>query len=189
MFVSHLHGDHFGGIPFLILNGQFAGRTSPLTVVGPPGTARRLPELMECMFPGSWRCGAGSRWTSRNCGRERPSPPRGCGPRASAPTTRAAPGPALALRLTLGATVIGYTGDTAWTDTLIDVAAGADLLIAEAYYRDKAVPYHLSHADLVAHAGRLASRRIVLTHMSADMLDHLDQARFETAADGLVLRV
>ena len=78
--------------------------------------------------------------------------------------------------------MIGYTGDTAWTDALIDVAAGADLLIAEAYYRDKAVPYHLRHADLVAHAGRLASRRIVLTHMSADMLDHLDQARFETAA-------
>ena len=69
------------------------------------------------------------------------------------------------------------------------LAAGADLLIAEAYYRDKAVPYHLRHADLVAHAGRLATRRIVLTHMSADMLDHLDLVRFETARDGLVLRV
>src|SRR6516165_1208979 len=47
VFVSHLHGDHFGGLPFLVLNAQFARRTSPLTVIGPPGTARRLPELME----------------------------------------------------------------------------------------------------------------------------------------------
>ena len=190
VFVSHLHGDHFGGIPFLVLNAQFARRTSPLTVIGPPGTARRLPELMEAMFPGSWRVRrrfavdvaelqpgaavttAGVR--AEGFGADHPSGPDG---------------PALALRLTVGATVIGYTGDTAWTDALVDVAAGADLLIAEAYYRDKAVPYHLRHADLVTHAGRLASRRIVLTHMSADMLDHLDQARFEAAADGLVLRV
>jgi ribonuclease BN (tRNA processing enzyme) len=199
VFVSHLHGDHFGGIPFLILNGQFAGRTSPLAVVGPPGTARRLAELMECMFPGS----TGVR---RRFGVDVTDLPPGATVTAAGVRAAAYPadhpsgedGPALALRLTLGGpvvgdaagdTVIGYTGDTAWTDVLIDVAAGADLLIAEAYYRDKAVPYHLRHADLAAHAGQLASRRIVLTHMSADMLDHLDQARFETAADGLVLHV
>ena len=36
VFVSHLHGDHFGGLPFLILDGQFSRRTRPLTLVGPP---------------------------------------------------------------------------------------------------------------------------------------------------------
>jgi ribonuclease BN (tRNA processing enzyme) len=190
VFVSHLHGDHFGGIPFLILNGQFAGRASPLTVVGPPGTARRLPELMECMFPGSWR--ARRRFAVEVAELRPGAAVTAAGVRAEgfgADHPSGPDGPALALRLTVGSAVIGYTGDTAWTDALVDVAAGADLLIAEAYYRDKAVPYHLRHADLVAHAGRLASRRIVLTHMSADMLEHLDQARFEAAADGLVLRV
>jgi ribonuclease BN (tRNA processing enzyme) len=190
VFVSHLHADHFGGIPFLILNGQFAGRASPLTVVGPPGTARRLPELMEGMFPGS--SGARRRFAVEVTELQPGAAVTAAGVRAEgfgADHPSGPDGPALALRLTVGATVIGYTGDTAWTDALIDVAAGADLLIAEAYYRDKAVPYHLRHADLVAHAGRLASARIVLTHMSADMLDHLDQARFEAAADGLVLRV
>ena len=190
VFVSHLHGDHFGGIPFLVLNAQFARRTSPLTVIGPPGTARRLPELMESMFPGSWRV---RRRFAVDIAELRPGAAvTAAGVRAEgfgADHPSGPDGPALALRLGVGATVIGYTGDTAWTDALIDVAAGADLLIAEAYYREKAVPYHLSHADLVAHARRLTSRRVVLTHMSADMLDHLDQARFETAADGLVLRV
>src|SRR5213592_4522704 len=36
--ITHLHGDHFGGLPFLILDGQFRHRTNDLTVVGPPGT-------------------------------------------------------------------------------------------------------------------------------------------------------
>ena len=85
--------------------------------------------------------------------------------------------------------MIGYTGDTAWTGALTEVAAGADLLIAEAYYRDKPVPYHLRHADLVAHAAELDCRRIVLTHMSDDVLDHLDEIGFETAYDGMVLRI
>jgi ribonuclease BN (tRNA processing enzyme) len=53
VFVSHLHGDHFGGLPFLVLDGQFSGRTQPLVVAGPPGIARRLSEAMECLFPGS----------------------------------------------------------------------------------------------------------------------------------------
>ena len=188
VFVSHLHGDHFGGLPFMILNGQFAHRVDPLTVIGPPGIARRLPELMECMFPGSST-------VARRFGVDlvelRP------GGEAVAAGVRAAAwaadhpsgGPALALRLAIGGKVVGYTGDTAWTDALIDVAAGADLLIAEAYYREKSVPYHLRLADLVAHGAQLTSRRIVLTHMSADVLEHLDQARFETAADGLVVQI
>jgi ribonuclease BN (tRNA processing enzyme) len=189
VFVSHLHGDHFGGLPFLILNEQFGRRSRPLTVVGPPGMAGRLGELMECMFPGSSTV---TRRFAVVVAELRPGaePVTAAGVQATAFLADHPSGsPALALRLVIGGKTIGYTGDTAWTDALVEVAAGADLLIAEAYYRDKNVPYHLRHADLVAHQGQLASRRIVLTHMSADMLDHLDQARFAVARDGLVLHV
>jgi len=55
--VTHLHGDHFGGLPFLILDGQFSRRTSPLLVAGPPGIRARLTEAMEILFPGSSRAG------------------------------------------------------------------------------------------------------------------------------------
>jgi ribonuclease BN (tRNA processing enzyme) len=192
VFVSHLHGDHFGGLPFLILDAQFARRAEPLTVVGPPGLARRLPELMECMFPGSTTVARRFRLDVVELAPDGSAAAAAAGVRAvcfAADHPSGPDGPALALRLTIGGKVIGYTGDTAWTDALIDVAAGADLLIAEAYYRDKHVPYHLRHADLVAHAGRLACRRIVLTHMSADMLQHRGQAGFEAASDGLVLRI
>jgi ribonuclease BN (tRNA processing enzyme) len=51
--VTHLHGDHFGGLPFLILDGQFSRRSTPLQVAGPPGTRARLAQAMEALFPGS----------------------------------------------------------------------------------------------------------------------------------------
>jgi ribonuclease BN (tRNA processing enzyme) len=97
--------------------------------------------------------------------------------------------PALALRLTVGGQVIAYTGDTAWTDVLPAVADGADLLIAEAYYFSKAIPHHLSFADLAAHRSELACRRVLLTHMSADMLARGDQPGFGTAWDGCVIHL
>jgi ribonuclease BN (tRNA processing enzyme) len=51
--VTHLHGDHFGGLPFLILYGQFSRRSAPVQVAGPPGVRTRLAEAMEALFPGS----------------------------------------------------------------------------------------------------------------------------------------
>ena len=97
--------------------------------------------------------------------------------------------PALALRLGLGGRVVAYTGDTAWTDILLSVADGADLLIAEAYRMDKAVPFHLRHADLAARRHLLTSARIVLTHMGPDVLSRPGEVLFETARDGLVLDI
>ncbi len=190
VLISHLHGDHFGGVPFLILDGQFARRTSPLTIAGPPGTADRLRMAMETSFPGS------------------STTPR----RFGVHVTELAPGstsavdgievtswevdhpsgaPPLAMRLGIGDTVIAYTGDTAWTDNLAAAADGADLLIAEAYYYDKPVPYHLRYTDLTTHRASLTSRQIVLTHMSADMLSRAaeGQLAFETARDGLTVQL
>jgi ribonuclease BN (tRNA processing enzyme) len=186
VFVSHLHGDHFGGLPFLILDGQFAGRTRPLTVAGPPGTARRLTDAMECLFPGSSTA-------ARRFGVEVVELNPGSAGTVSGIAVRAWAGvhpsgaPALLLRLDLAGKTIAYTGDTAWTDAVVDAAAGADLLIAEAYHLDKNVPYHLRHADLQAHRDLLTARRIVVTHMSADVLDRRDDVAFETAHDGLVI--
>jgi ribonuclease BN (tRNA processing enzyme) len=206
VFVSHLHGDHFGGLPFLILDGQFARRTAPLIVAGPAGTRQRLREAMECLFPGSTA-------VRRRFAVEVTELAPGQDAALAGVTVTAweadhpSGAPALALRLAIGGRVIAYTGDTAWTDAITEVAAGADLLIAEAYYRDKPVPYHLRLADLVSHRDRLGCERIVVTHMSADMLDRLgpagapdrlgpagasgrlSQAGFEAASDGMVIRL
>ena len=186
VFVSHLHGDHFGGLPFLILDGQFSRRARPLAVVGPPGIAARLADTMECLFPGSSTAPRrfGVRVTELAPGTA--STVCGVAVRAWA-ADHPSGAPALLLRLDLAGRTIAYTGDTAWTGAIADAAADADLLIAEAYYRDKNIPYHLRLADLNAHLDQLTARRIILTHMSADMLDAPHETSFEQAHDGLTI--
>ena len=186
VFVSHLHGDHFGGLPFLILDGQFSRRATPLTIAGPPGIAQRLTDTMECLFPGS--SSTARRFDVRTIEIKPGTMTTVAGIAVTAWEVNHPSGaPPLALRLDLAGKTIAYTGDTAWTDGLIECSAGADLLIAEAYYRDKDVPYHLRLTDLYAQRDRLTAKRIVLTHMSADMLHHLCPAAFEAAHDGLTL--
>ncbi|HEY6791398.1 MAG TPA: MBL fold metallo-hydrolase [Trebonia sp.] len=173
VLVSHLHGDHFGGLPFLILDGQFSRRTRPLAIAGPSGTSRRLAEAMECLQVTELEPGTASTVggvTARAWEADHPSG-----------------APALILRLEVAGKAIAYTGDTAWTDAIAEAAVDADLLIAEAYYRDKDVPYHLRLADLDAHRDRISARRVIITHMSDDMLGHPHEARFEAALDGLVI--
>lgn len=193
VFVSHLHGDHFAGLPFLILKEQFAHRTDPLAVLGPPGTGARLRAAMECLFPGS--AGAARDFPVVVTEVEPGGRAEVAGVAVSAwPAAHPSGAPALSLRLELGGRVIAYTGDTAWTDAVARVAAGADLLIAEAYVRVKAVPHHLRLADLVAHRAELDCKRLVLTHMSDDVLGASELTGYETASttaadDGLVLHV
>lgn len=183
VFVTHLHGDHFGGLPFVILDGQFSRRTTPLAIAGPPGTASRLADTMECLFPGS---GAAPRRFAVEITELRP----GTLATVAGVEVRAweadhpSGAPALLLRLGLGGQTVAYTGDTAWTSAIADAAADADLLIAEAYYRDKNVPYHLRLTDLEAHRDQLTARRIIITHMSADMLASQQEMPFEQAHDG-----
>ena len=53
IFLSHLHGDHIFGIPglFHTLSIEEQPRTEPLTIVGPPGTSKRIRELVGKEIP------------------------------------------------------------------------------------------------------------------------------------------
>jgi ribonuclease BN (tRNA processing enzyme) len=185
VFVSHLHGDHFGGLPFLILDGQFSRRTQPLRVVGPPGTAQRLTAAMECLFPGSARVSRAFAVTVTELEPGKTITVDDVTAQAFQ-ASHPSGAPALILRLTIAGVVIAYTGDTAWVPAISAAAADADLLIAEAYFWDKAVPHHLRYADLVAHEREISARRTIRTHMSADMLAHQDET---CAYDGLTVQV
>ncbi len=67
---------------------------------------------------------------------------------------------------------------------LADAARGADLFICEAYHFEKRVPFHLDYRTLLAHRAELACKRLVLTHMSADLLARASELSLETASDG-----
>ena len=53
VLVTHFHGDHFAGLPFLLLDAQFSRRTQPLVIAGPEGIETRLKQVMEALFENS----------------------------------------------------------------------------------------------------------------------------------------
>lgn len=183
ILLSHLHGDHFGGLPFLILDAQFSRRTRPLVIAGPPGVEARVRDAMEVLFPGS---SAVQRKFIMQFAELAEGSETVLGPLSVIPYRVVHPSgaPSFALRVTCGGKVIGYSGDTEWTDTLVQAARGADLFICEAYVFEKKIKYHLDYRTLMDRRTQLGCRRLMLTHMSDDMLQRLQGLDADWAEDG-----
>jgi ribonuclease BN (tRNA processing enzyme) len=64
---------------------------------------------------------------------------------------------------------------------------GADLFIVEAYVLDRQVKFHLDFATLASHRPEIGAKRLVLTHMSSDMLAKAAETGYEVAEDGMVI--
>jgi ribonuclease BN (tRNA processing enzyme) len=186
--LSHLHGDHFAGLPWLILDGQFGDRTRPLLIGGPPGTERRVGQLFEALYPGA---GSVKRAFDVRIVEFAAQAPSELGPAVVTPfeVAHSSGAPSYGLRVEYGGKLIAYSGDTEWTDSLRDVARGADLFVCECNYFDKRVPGHLDYRTLATHLHELECERLVLTHMSEDMLARAGELDVETATDGLVIEL
>jgi len=184
--LSHLHGDHFAGLPWLILDGQFAKRTMPLVIAGPEGVRERIERTFEALYPGA--TGVERRFDTRFIELAERTPCE-LGPALITPfeVRHQSGAPSYALRVEYAGKVIAYSGDTEWTDTLLELADGADLFICECTFFDTTAPGHLNYRTLVAKRPQLACERIVITHMSEQMLAHLDDADLDAAADGAVI--
>ena len=190
ILISHLHGDHFGGIPYFILDAQLhSKRRSPLTIAGPEGTGARLKDAMEVLFPGSLQYqakifpGSGGTPTGHPL-----VPSRSDGPFIESDSCQRQSGPGFPHRRGLQKT-IAYTGDTEWFDGLIPILKNADLLIAESYFYEKPIKFHLNYRTLMDYLPLLKPGKLLLTHMSRDMLDRLDEIDAEAAHDGLEIRI
>jgi ribonuclease BN (tRNA processing enzyme) len=186
VLVSHLHMDHFGGVPYLILDGQINRRTRTLVIAGPPGLQKRLQAAMEGGFPGSTQIVRRFTTDVLELPERRASQ---VGPALVTPFVfdHASGAPSYALRVEYSGKVIAYSGDTAWTEVLVEVARGADLFVCEAYFFDKNIKYHLNYQTLRQHRARLDCRQVILTHMSQDMLSHLSEVEFQCADDGKII--
>ena len=96
--------------------------------------------------------------------------------------------PATAVRLEADGLIFVHSGDTEWTPTLPQIAAGADLLFLECFALET-TPTHLDYHTLVERRDAFDARHIVLTHMGPTMLDHVhlvDRTLFDIAEDGRI---
>jgi ribonuclease BN (tRNA processing enzyme) len=184
ILLSHLHGDHFGGLPFFIMEAQYvSGRERPLVIAGPPGLETRTYEALEVLYPGTSE-------TPRSFALEfvelEDGTSTGIGAITVTPYSVIHPSgaPAFALRVSNEDKVLAFSGDTSWTDALIRVASGADLFICECNFWEKQGGHHLDYATLMDHQAELGCRRLVLTHMSEPMLRRIESLDTEGAEDG-----
>jgi ribonuclease BN (tRNA processing enzyme) len=189
ILITHFHGDHFGGLPFFLLDAQFSRRSRPLVIAGPQGIETKLKNLMEAMFEHSSKT---QQRFELSVVALMPEETRTFGEVkvTSYPVVHGeSGGPFLAYRVEAEGRVIAYSADTEWTETLIPAAHGADLFIAEAYYYEKIVKNHLSLKTLEAHLGEIDAKKLILTHMSDDMLGRLDSLPHLAAHDGMIVEL
>ncbi|MBT3306540.1 MAG: MBL fold metallo-hydrolase [Alphaproteobacteria bacterium] len=190
ILLTHLHGDHFGGVAFLLVHAHSASkRDRPLLIVGPKTTEQRVMESLAVLYPGSqnnpWRFDlkfeeyeVEQEWRSGSVSLM-----------AYQAAHSAGEGPACALRVTAAGKTLAYSGDGGWSEGLARAASGVDLFIAEANFYDKPIKYHMSLVTLIEHLEEIAPKRLILTHMGDDMLERVKDLGFETAEDGKIVEI
>jgi ribonuclease BN (tRNA processing enzyme) len=174
VFVSHGHPDHCADLnPLLRARALRDEPAPPLPVYSLPGAldavlALDRPGLLDSAYV---------------CHEFSPGDRLDIGPFQA--HTRSLPHsvPNAGVRLVADGRVLAYTGDTGPSPGVVDLARGADLLLAEASYADQ-VPEdarrHLTSADQAGRQARAAgTRHLVLTHL----LPGTDPAAAHAAAE------
>jgi ribonuclease BN (tRNA processing enzyme) len=187
---THFHGDHFGGLPFIIIDAQFvAKRRRPLTILGPPGIADRTRTALEAAFPGAWSDLRSFELVFREIAPDTMTVLEGVEISSVPVVHDEQAGPCVGYRLRRGEKTFAFSGDTGWTDRLLDLARAADVFLCECYTWDRPLKLHLSWTTLAGRLDAVTCRRMVLTHMGPEMLAHVgDVLPVDRAFDGMVLR-
>lgn len=190
ILLTHFHGDHAAGVPVMLMDARLGTkRDRPLTIAGPPGTTERLPVIFDALFPGSEGMTPKFDLTVRDM--EIGGPHDVMGLKVTTyPAIHTPASVPTSMRVELpDGKVVAYTGDSAWTEHMPELARGSDLMIAECYFYQKPVPFHMNYPVIQEHRAKLKTKRLVLTHMGPEMLAMTDNLPEECAFDGMQIEI
>jgi len=187
ILITHFHGDHYGGLPFFLLEAAVYGRTKPLTIISPPGCKDRLGKLLELLYPSSivlekLNLAFIEYKPFEKVVQEKFSV-------QAFPVVHTEASLPHGLRIEIGNKVISYSGDTEWTPTLKDIAKDADLFICECNFFKLKIKNHLNYFTLKQKLPELGHKRILLTHLDQEMLDNISEVDLDCASDWMVIEL
>ncbi|NDV20091.1 MBL fold metallo-hydrolase [Pseudodesulfovibrio sp. JC047] len=161
VYISHFHGDHYFGLPALLVRSIEEGRTKRLTILGPSGIESRVTRLMEMAYSNAMaRAQFGIFFVECDPGQDF----RHAGFRFRFAMTNHAM-PCQAIRLDDQKTSLFYSGDGQSTADTLALASGSDLVVHESYTLE---PEHVGHGSVTASvdfARKAGAKACALVHL------------------------
>ncbi len=169
VFISHFHGDHFMGLPFLFLEYVYlTERRDDLFIVGPPGVEQKIEEFArQCYTEVTRDVGYRRRYIEAQAGTDQYVNEIGF----RAFPMNHVPGKleCFGYRVPVGGKTVAYTGDTMLCDEIFELAEGADVLVLDCTYTQGGGPEHMGIDDLPVIRKRVAPETtIILTHLGGE---------------------
>jgi ribonuclease BN (tRNA processing enzyme) len=187
IFISHLHGDHIAGLPFILMELAFSShkRKRPIRIIGPDLISDRIFKMQEILYPGSsekikplievlshnhLKDLDGLKFKYLPVKHSELSDPYG-------------------IRIEFPDKVLSYSGDTEWCDALIDLSSEADVFICECFSFSEQIPGHLSYKKLMSNINLLKFKSIYLTHIGQDLHNNRNQVSLDILKDGQIINI
>jgi ribonuclease BN (tRNA processing enzyme) len=189
IILSHLHGDHFAGIPFFVIEYLYQSPPrSPITIAGPPGTRERVIQLMDLMYGGGCSVIESALFNFEVL---HPEEPASINDISVLPFRVPHQTHDISLGLKVGyeGKQILFSGDSAWTDVFVEHARAVDLFLCECSFYREQPGMHINYQTLQANLHRIQCKKLVLTHLGEEMLACRTQLAPTIAEDGMVIEI